>query len=96
MISGLNSKMWVRQVLLSRCYLQEKNIPHHDDPLKWWKEQGIQYPHLQQLEKKYLCNPSTSAAAAHLFSKAGELISKRRSGLKPANVNMLLFLNKNL
>ena len=37
-----------------------------------------------------------SAAAAHLLSKAGELISKRRSGLKPANVNMLLFLNKNL
>jgi len=50
--------------------------------------------HLQQLEKKYLCNPSTCVAAECLFSKAGELTSKRRSGLKPANVNMLLFLNK--
>jgi len=29
-----------------RHYLQEKNTPRRDDPLKWWKEQGIQYPHL--------------------------------------------------
>ena len=79
-----------------RHYLQEKNIPHHDDPLAWWKERAAQYPHLQQLAKKYLCIPATSVAAERLFSKAGELISKRRACLKPKNVNMLLFLNKNL
>jgi len=54
----------VESTVEMRHYLQEKNTPHHDDPLKWWKEQGIQYPHLQQLEKKYLFNPSTSVAAA--------------------------------
>ena len=82
----------VESTVEMRHYLQEKNTPRHDDPLKWWKEQGSQYPHLQQQEK-YLCNPSTSVAAARLF---GKLISKRISGLKPANVNMLFFLNKNL
>ena len=79
-----------------RLYLQEKNITRHDDPLIWWKEHATHYPHLQQLARKYLCIPATSVPAERLFSKAGELISKRRLCLKPKNVNMLLFLNKNL
>ena len=79
-----------------RRYLQERNIPRNDDPLAWWKEHATHYPHLQQLAMKYLCIPATSVPAERLFSKAGELISKRRSCLKPKNVNMLPFLNKNL
>ena len=31
-----------------------------------------------------------------LFSKAGEVIAARRSNIKPKNVDMILFLNKNL
>ena len=86
----------VESTVEMRRYLQEKNIPRHDDPLMWWKEHATHYPHLPQLAKKYLCIPSTSVASERLFSKAGELVSKRRSCLKPSNVNMLLFLNKNL
>ena len=39
---------------------------------------------------EYLC-PSEL-----LFSKAGEVIAARRSNIKPKNVDMILFLNKNL
>ena len=36
----------------------------------------------------------TSVPAERVFSKAGELISQRRSVIKPKHVNMMLFLNK--
>ena len=58
-----------------RRYVQEKNITRHD-PLIWWKEHAT-HPHLQQLARKYLCIPVTSVPAERLFSKVGELISKR-------------------
>ena len=37
-----------------------------------------------------------SVPAERLFSKAGELLSIRRSRIKPKHVNMFLFLNKNI
>lgn len=78
-----------------RQYTQLKHIERKEDPLAWWRENASVYPKLQLLAKKYLCIPGTSVPSERLFSKAGELISNRRSQLKPKNVNMILFLNKN-
>ncbi len=75
-------------------YLRMPNIPRHDDPLSWWKENSIGFPLLQRLAKKYLTMQATSVPSERLFSKAGELISAKRSRIKPLNVNMFLFLNK--
>ena len=47
-----------------------------------------------EIARKYLAIPGSSVPSEQLFSKAGELISQRRSQLKPKNVDMLLFLNK--
>lgn len=79
-----------------RRYVQEKNIPRQEDPLAWWKKHTSTYPHLSQLFKKYLCIPATSVPSERAFSKAGELVSKKRSKLKPSNIHMLLFLNNNM
>ena len=77
-------------------YLQHKNIDRHEDPLDWWKENSSHLPHLQMLARKYLCIPGTSVPSERVFSKAGEIVQARRSNLKPKNVDMILFLNKNL
>lgn len=45
---------------------------------------------------KYLGIVATSVPAERMFSKAGEVVSKKRNRLKGKTVNMLLFLNKNL
>jgi len=45
---------------------------------------------------KYLCSLSTSVALEHFVFLSWKLICKRRTCLKPANVNMLLSLNKDL
>ncbi|KYQ53831.1 hypothetical protein ALC60_07240 [Trachymyrmex zeteki] len=45
---------------------------------------------------EYLCIPATSVESERIVSSTGQLISDRRSRLKPNNVNMLTFLHKNL
>ncbi len=50
---------------------------------------------MYELSLKYLCIPATSCASERVFSKAGEILSAKRSNLKPKNVNNLIFLNYN-
>ena len=76
-------------------YFEARIINRKDDPLLWWKKNGPQFPHVMEIARKYLAIPGSSVPSERLFSKAGELISSR-SKLKPKNVDMVLFLNKNL
>uniref|UniRef100_A0A3Q2CC25 HAT C-terminal dimerisation domain-containing protein n=1 Tax=Cyprinodon variegatus TaxID=28743 RepID=A0A3Q2CC25_CYPVA len=79
-----------------RRYAEERPIPRDQDPLLWWKNNTSAFPCLSKLAKRHLGVVATSVPAERIFSKAGELLSIRRSSLKPKNVNMILFLNKNL
>ena len=47
-----------------------------------------------KLVKRTLCITATSVPSEHLFSAAGELVSSKRSSLKPKNINMLLFCTR--
>ena len=75
-------------------YLRIPNIDHHDDPLQWWKDNIATLSKMEKTVRKYLTILATSVPSERLFSKAGELVSTKRSSIKPKNVNMLLFLNK--
>lgn len=79
-----------------RQYMEEAIIRRKDNPLSWWKSREKMYPHLAKIAKKVLCVPATSVPSERIFSKAGQLISDRRSRLKPSNVETILFLNANL
>ncbi|XP_028414611.1 zinc finger BED domain-containing protein 4-like [Dendronephthya gigantea] len=79
-----------------RTYFGEDVLPRLEDPLSWWKINEKRFSLLSQLAKKYLSVPGTSVPSERLFSKAGELVSIRRNRLKAKNVNMMLFLNKNM
>lgn len=76
-------------------YFKEKNIPRSGDAIEWWKNKTGQYRKMAVLAKKYLAIPATSVPSERVFSKAGELVSAKRSRLKAKNVDMMLFLNKN-
>ena len=66
------------------------------NPLCWWAKMEPVFPHLSKLAKKYLCVPASSVPAERIFSTAGHLVNRRRAALSPDNVNMLIFLNKNI
>ncbi|XP_026993344.2 zinc finger BED domain-containing protein 4-like [Tachysurus fulvidraco] len=84
-------------VIIEMCrYSEEKLIPRDNDPLIWWQEHHQTFPGFRKLAVKYLGIVATYVPAERMFSKAGEVVSKKRNRLKGKTVNMLLFLNKNL
>lgn len=86
----------VDSIFESRQYFEDQLIPRQNYPLEWWCENSKHYQGLAKLAKKYLCITATSVSSERLFSKAGELVSHKRSRLKPKNVDMFFFLNQNM
>ena len=82
--------------LETKLYFNEPNLPRKDNPLMWWKDHENKYPSIAKLALKYLCISATSVPSERLFSKAGEVVSKKRNRIKPKNVDMMLFLNQDL
>lgn len=77
-------------------YLTEPNIPRSEDPLQYWTRNKTQYPHLYLLARNLLCIPASSVPCERVFSKAGEVVSKKRNRLNPNTVEQIIFLNKNV
>jgi len=76
-------------------YLSEVNVTRSEDPLIYWAQHKHQYPHLYQLALTFLCSPASSVPCERIFSKAGEVLSKKRNRLSPSTLEKILFLNKN-
>jgi hypothetical protein len=64
--------------------------------LKWWKVNGLVYPKLARLARSILCIPASSSSSERVFSAAGRTIEQRRTALKPATVDAILFLHDNM
>lgn len=64
--------------------------------LQWWKKNGIFYPRLSILARKYLAVPASSVPSERIFSLAGQLVNKKRARLSSTNIDTFIFLNKNL
>lgn len=76
-------------------YRREETIDVKECPFKWWKEKEAKYPNISRMAKQFLCIPATSAESERSFSTAGNVVTAKRSSLKPSNVNTLVFLNHN-
>ncbi|KAI4815177.1 hypothetical protein KUCAC02_005334 [Chaenocephalus aceratus] len=74
-------------------YCKASSLPLTEDPLNWWRVHEIL---LSRVSKRYLCIPGTSVSAERLFSTAGDVVTAKRSTLKPEHVDQLVFLQKNL
>ncbi|XP_052855779.1 LOW QUALITY PROTEIN: E3 SUMO-protein ligase ZBED1-like [Drosophila gunungcola] len=83
----------VDSILALRQYLNGTNLEPAQNPLDYWKISNDNA--FKTCVFKYFCVPATSTDSERMFSKAGLIISEKRSSLKAKNVNMLLFLNKN-
>ncbi|CAH1371900.1 unnamed protein product [Tenebrio molitor] len=74
-------------------YINSPVYPLKSDPLLIWEAMKITYPHLHKLALKYLQICATSVPAERLFSKTGQIVTAKRSRLKPQRLNKLVFLS---
>nr|XP_054758013.1 E3 SUMO-protein ligase ZBED1-like [Lytechinus pictus] len=79
-----------------RDFLREGQLAHSAKPLTWWKSNENRFPSVAKQARKYLGIPATSVPSERVFSSAGNIVTAKRSCLKAENVNMLIFLSKNL
>jgi len=77
-------------------YLQTVEVDGETNPLEWWRQHEANFPRVASLAKKYLCIPATSSPSERAFSTSGNIITCRRSALKPEMVDQLVFLAHNL
>ena len=80
--------------MLIRMYLEHHNLARKEDPLKWWAENENSFIFLVPHVKRFFSITATSVPSERLFSKAGDITSRKRNRIKSKNVDMLLFLNK--
>lgn len=71
-------------------YLKEPVTSYKQDPTQWWNENRTDFPKLFKLFASISCIPATSASAERVFSKAGLIVTNRRSTILPENVNNLI------
>ena len=91
-----NTREVVDATIQGKHCLEENIYQRRADPLNWWKDHEKHYTLLSVLALKYLSMRGTSVPSEWVFLKAGELASSERSRIKPQNIDMLLFTNKNL
>lgn len=77
-------------------YLNEEYLDRKEDPLQWWQERRHVYPHLYTYILKRFCIVATSVPCERVFSGTGQIISQRRTLLKPSKVSKLIFLHNNM
>ena len=76
--------------------LQMKTVENPVTVLEWWRANKLYFPRLSVLAKRVLCIQASSVPSERVFSLAGSLVSKKRSRMSPKNVDLFIFLNKNL
>jgi hypothetical protein len=76
-------------------YLQLYEIPLQSNPLTWWNEKKDKFPILSNLAQKYLAVSATSTASGRLFSDAGNLLTNKRTCMKPKLFKKIMFLKRN-
>ncbi|CAG9839181.1 unnamed protein product [Diabrotica balteata] len=85
-----------RAIIEMQRFMECDRLPRNEDPLKWWRENKYIFPHLAEVAQERLSVIATSVPCERLFSKAGLIISDKRSRLNHKKAKMLLFLNSNL
>lgn len=94
LIGGSNSS--VAGIIEVEKYLNEPLISRAENPLVWWAERKKVYPRLYILVKRRLCIIATSVPCERIFSKAGQVVTEKRSQLSTSKISQILFLNHNM
>lgn len=84
-----------RAIIEVQRYIEAELLPRRMDPLNWWKQHQYNYPFLKQVVQEKCCILATSVPCERLFSKAGNILTDRRTCLSALKLTELLMLNIN-
>jgi hypothetical protein len=91
------SREAVRMQLME--FLQAPSIPRDSNPFQWLRQTSSQqeppFPLVTRLARMMLSIPATSVPSERLFSKAGDVVTKKRNRLSPKNAENIVFLMDN-
>lgn len=76
-------------------YIELKPIPPERNPLNWWNETGKDLKEIRKVANIFLSIPASSVASERVFSKAGYLLSQRRTSLNSKAVDSFIFISSN-
>jgi len=71
-------------------------IPSSDDPAKllpWWKAKAVILRRLSKVARRVLAIPATSASSERTWSRAGLILTEKRTKLSPQKVSDLLVIH---
>jgi len=77
-------------------FVAEPTIHRDQCPLQWWAANQKSYPLVAEIARRLLAIPATSVPSERLFSKAGDVITKKRNRLDPTKADRVIFLMENL
>ncbi|KZW03138.1 hypothetical protein EXIGLDRAFT_589925, partial [Exidia glandulosa HHB12029] len=58
----------------------------------WWRDHAAQFPHLSRFARDIFSIPGSAVAVERIFSSGRDVISVRRSSLKPETISLLMVL----
>ncbi|KAJ4947657.1 hypothetical protein JOQ06_009690 [Pogonophryne albipinna] len=64
-------------------YMTDPPLERSEDPLAYWVDHQNVYPNLFKLAKQFVCMSASSVPSERVFSKCGEIVSKKRNRLNP-------------
>ena len=76
-----------------RRKVSDKNSSYSDPLQDFWKLKELKYPRLSILAMKYLYVQATSTPSERVFSKMGNVVSKKRNKITPEHTNETIFLS---
>lgn len=71
-------------------YLNHRVTSADIDCTSWWNENRKNYPELFKLFAYISCIPASSASGERIFSRAGNIVTNKRSNILPENVNNIV------
>ena len=73
-------------------YLSHPDLDVEKLPMEWWNMESTRYPHVSQLARNYLSLCASSVPSERVFSCGGNIVSDKKTCLKPDKVDSLVFL----
>jgi len=79
-----------------KLYTEAPAKPIAECPLSQWAKNQATDPSVAAVARHMLAIPATSVSSERLFSKAGDVLTKKRNRLAPSKADRVVFLMDNL